>query len=183
MGNAVENSVEGSMSKNRSLIERICMYIPFYRGYKQKNLRRDEDRAVRGVVAQVLNAAKVDLKNASRAAIGDMEAMRDAERVLSKIDRYYTDVKKAVNGYSAFHDSVKIMETELDNVVTWDAKLIDDAEMLKTQTEKLRNDADSKAGIDADLRAVEGTIDELIDAYRERENVMRGFLEKEGTEE
>ncbi|MDD4669293.1 MAG: hypothetical protein PHE95_05660, partial [Candidatus Methanomethylophilus sp.] len=113
MTNTLENSVENSMAKNRSLVERIGQYIPLYRGYKQKNLRRDEDRAVRETVARVLAGSKTDLANAARATVGDLNAMRDMERVRSKVDHYYADVKKAVNGYSAFHNSVKILESEL----------------------------------------------------------------------
>ena len=125
MADTLENKVEGQMAKNRSLVERIAMYVPFYRGYKQKNLRRDEDRAIRDVVAKELFDVKNDLSNASRAAIGDLDAMRDSERIKAKVDKYYVDVKKAAAGYSAFHDSVKIMETELDNIISWDAQLID----------------------------------------------------------
>ena len=100
MANELEKSAEASIAKNRTLFERICMYVPFYRGYKQKNLRRDEDRAIRGVVAKVLEACKNDLANAARATIGDLDAMRDMERIRSKVDRYCSDVKKSVNGYS-----------------------------------------------------------------------------------
>lgn len=179
MTNTLENSVENSMAKNRSLVERIGQYIPLYRGYKQKNLRRDEDRAVRETVARVLAGSKTDLANAARATVGDLNAMRDMERVRSKVDHYYADVKKAVNGYSAFHNSVKILESELDAVVTWDAKLIDDAHTLKEETERLRSVADSDGDIKAPLRDIEATVDALFDAYRERENVMRGFIERE----
>ena len=70
MGNALENSAEASIGKNRTLIERIQMYIPIYRGYKQKNLRRDEDRAIRDVVAKVLTAVKNDLALSGRRDIG-----------------------------------------------------------------------------------------------------------------
>jgi len=181
MGNTLENSVEGSMAKNRSLVERIAQYIPLYKGYKQKNLRRDEDRAIRDTLARVLAASKVDLANASRASVGDLNLMRDMERVRSKLDHYYADVKKAANGYSAFHDSVKILESELDAVVTWDAKLIDDIEALKAETERMR-DIDNAEALRAPLREVEATIDRLIDEYRERENVMRNIIEKNGNE-
>ena len=68
MADTLENKVEGQMAKNRSLVERIAMYVPFYRGYKQKNLRRDEDRAIRDVVAKELFDVKNDLSNASREA-------------------------------------------------------------------------------------------------------------------
>lgn len=183
MANTVETSVESAMARNRSLMERIALYIPGYRGYKQKNLRRDEDRAVRNLIAQVLDRAKIDLKNAERATVGDLQAMRDNERIVSKVDRYFSDVKHAVNGYSAFHDSVKILESELDALIEWDAKLIDDVEKLKSLTEQMSADADAGDPVAADMKLVERAVDDLIDSYRQRENVMRGFVEASGKQE
>ena len=177
MTNQVESSVESAMARNRTLMERIALYIPGYRGYKQKNLRRDEDRAIRQLVAKVLEDAKKDVKNAQRATVGDLNAMRDGERVYSKLDRYCTDVKKAVNGYSGFHDSIKIQETELDAVISWDAALIDDVEDLKAKTEMMVRDCDNGDPVGADLKLVERTVDKMIDDFRQRDNVMKGFSE------
>lgn len=178
MANQVESSVENAMDKNRALTERIALYIPGYRGYRQKNLRRDEDRAVRQLVGKVIDNAKIDVKNAQRATAGDLNAMRDSERLYSKLDRYSIDVKKAVNGYSAWHDSVKILESELDAVIAWDAALIDDVENLKAQTEMMSRNADCGQSIGADLKLVERTVDKMIDDFRQRDNVMKGFVEK-----
>lgn len=177
--NQVEDSVESSMARNRSLVERIAQYVPLYRGYKQKNLRRDEDRAVRDIVARALNTSKNNLANAARSTVGNLEAMRDMERIRSKVDRYTTDVKKSAAGYSAFHDSVKIMESELDAVVEWDAKLIDDVELLNGMTQRIADDALDSMAIGRQLKEVESLIDRLINDFRERENIMRGFVESE----
>ncbi|MCL2148765.1 MAG: hypothetical protein FWH47_05455 [Methanomassiliicoccaceae archaeon] len=175
---SLDKTVEGQMKKNQSLVERIGLYIPIYKGYKNKNLRRDEDRAVRTEVARVLERAKLDLATVQRAAVNDLEALRDTERVRSKADRYYIDVKKAVNGYSAFHDSVKILESELDALIEWDAALIEDAASLKNETEALVRLIDSgEANLKAPLRELEITIDKLIEDYNGRETVMRGFKE------
>lgn len=178
MTNALENSAEETIAKNRTLIERISMYVPFYKGYKQKNLRRDEDRAIREVVAKVLTAIKNDLANASRATIGDLDAMRDMERIKTKVDRYCTDVRKAVSGYSGIHASVKILESELDRVIEWDANLIDDVELLKQQSEKMMHDADDGLSIKADMRLIEQTVDEMINTFRQRDNVMKNLVEE-----
>ncbi len=175
----IESNVEGAMARNRTLTERIALYIPFYRGYKQKNLRRDEDRAVRGLVANELENAKMDIKNAQRATVGDLNAMRVGERVYSKVDRYCTDVKKAVAGYSGFHDSVKILESELDQVISFDAALIDDVEDLKSKTQMLRNDCDAGDAVGASLKLVERTIDKMIEDFRQRDAVMKGFADRE----
>ena len=167
------------MADNRSLVERIAQYIPMYRGYKQKNLRRDEDRAVRDAVARSLGVTKNNLANAARSTVGNRDAMRDMERVRSKVDRYYVDIKKAVNGYSAFHDSVKITEAELDAVVSWDAKLVDDAESLNSMTDAMAAETFESGEIGAMLKQIEAVVDRLINDYHERENVMRGFVERE----
>ena len=177
---SLDKTVDSQMKKNRSLIERIGLYIPIYRGYKEKNLRRDEDRAVRTEVARVLERAKLDLATVQRATVGDLELMRDVERIRSKADRYYIDVKKAVNGYSAFHASVKILESELDALIEWDAKLIEDAVALKEETAALVvmiDDGEKK--LRAPLRELEITIDKLIEDYNGRETVMRGFKSEE----
>lgn len=179
MANALETSAEASIAKNRTLVERISMYIPIYKGYKQKNLRRDEDRAIREVVAKVLTAVKNDLSNASRSTIGDLDAMRDIERIKSKVDRYCTDVKKAVSGYSGIHATVKILESELDRVIEWDAQLIDDVELLKQQSEKMMQNADEGLSIKGDMRLIEQTIDEMINTFRQRDNVMKNLVEEE----
>lgn len=172
----LDKTVGDQMKSTRSLTERIGMYIPIYKGYKEKNLRRDEDRAVRGEVARALESAKMDLVTIQRASVGNLDLMRDTERIRSKADKYYIDVKKAVNGYSAFHDSVKILENELAGLIEWDAKLIDDAIALKEQTSSMvaamdRGDTDAKGRI----RELEITLDRLQEDYLEREKVMKGF--------
>ncbi|MCQ2079298.1 MAG: hypothetical protein MJZ38_04500 [archaeon] len=178
MTNNLETSAEASIAKNRTLVERIQMYVPFYRGYKQKNLRRDEDRAIRDVVTKVLQAAKTDLANAARATLGDLDAMRDLERIRSKVDRYQTDVKKAVGGYSGVRESVKVLESELDRVISWDAHLIEDVELLKEQTQQMVSDMDQGLSIKSDMRTIEQTIDDLINTFRERDNIMKNLVEE-----
>jgi hypothetical protein len=175
---SLDNTVEKQMKKNQSLVERIGLYIPIYKGYKEKNLRRDEDRAVRNEVARVLERVKLDLTTVQRATVNNLDLMRDTERIRSKADRYYIDVKKAANGYSAFHDSVKILESELDALIEWDAKLIDDAVSLKKETEEIVQRIDSgETNIKVPLRELEITVDKLIEDYNGRETVMRGFKE------
>jgi hypothetical protein len=176
----IDETVNEQMNDNRSLIERIALYIPIYKGYRQKNLRRDEDRAVRGEVAHVLEAVKNDLVTIQRATVGDADLMRDTERIRSKADKYYIDVKKAAGGYSAFHDSIKILEKELDGLIRWDAKLMDDVQALKMQTKAIIDCIDNgNEGLKGHLRDLERTIDQLSEDYIGRETVMKGFQDKE----
>ena len=112
----LDTTVKSKMKSDMGLFEKIKMYIPGYKGYKEKNLRRDADRAVRQELSRTIQGAKADLAEIQRGLIDDFDLMMDIERIRTKVDKYDIDIKKAVNGYSAFHDSVKILEDDLDRV-------------------------------------------------------------------
>lgn len=174
----LEGTIDDKMRNDRTLIERISLYIPVYRGYREKNLRRDEDRAVRTEVARTLEGTKTDLATMQMSTVGNTELMRDAERLRSKTDRYCVSVKKSVGGYSSFHTSVKITESDLDNLVAWDAKLIKDAVALREQAAEMTNSADcGETDLKASMKELERTVDRLLEDYNGREKVMRGFDE------
>ena len=133
----LDTTVKSKMKSDMGLFEKIKMYIPGYKGYKEKNLRRDADRAVRQELSRTIQGAKADLAEIQRGLIDDFDLMMDIERIRTKVDKYDIDIKKAVNGYSAFHDSVKILEDDLDRVMSWDAKILDDIQAMREATEKI----------------------------------------------
>ena len=129
----LDETVKGEMKSEMSLVERIALYIPIYKGYKEKNLRREEDRAVRG------------------------------------------SVKKAVNGYSGFHTAVKILEDDLDALVKWDAKLIEDIKLLREAASDLLDSVDRGMEVKAEIRNLERGVDSMMEDYNQRETIMKGF--------
>ncbi len=171
----LDNTVKSKMKSDMGLFEKIKMYIPGYKGYKEKNLRRDADRAVRQELARTIQGAKADLAEIQKAVLDDFDLMMDVERIRTKVDKYDIDVKKAVNGYSAFHDSVKILEADLDKVMAWDAKILDDIQAMREATEKLLDMADEGTLVRKDLRKYERCIDDMLEDYNQREAIMKGF--------
>ena len=167
---AINDDIRNEMKADMTLTERICLYIPFYKGYRQRNLRRDEDRAVRGEMSRVLQGAKTDLATIQRLHIGT-PLMLEVERIRTKVDRYDIDVKKAVNGYSGFHDSNKVLEDDLDKLVQWDARIFDDIKVLRETVEGMV----STGGDASSLIALERGIDCLIEDYTQREALMKGL--------
>ena len=176
---SLDETVKKEMKSDMSLTERIALYIPFYKGYKEKNLRRDEDRAVRNELSRALQGTKSDLASIQRDLATQPDLMLDIERIRTKVDRYDIDVKKAVNGYSGFHAAVKILEDDLDALIRWDAKLIDDIQDLREAVSGLRSDIDSGAELKPKIRNLERGIDTMMEDYLQRETVMKGFA-KEG---
>lgn len=172
---ALNDTVRDKMKGDQGFVERIKLYIPIYRGYKERNMRRDEDRAVRGELSRALQGSKTDLAEIQRGLISKPDLMLDVERLRTKVDKYDIDVKKAVNGYSGFHDSVKILEEDLDRLVAWDAQLIEDIQLLREAVETLLKATDEGTVTKGDIRQVERCVDDMGEAYNQREAVMKGF--------
>ena len=172
----IEDGIKDKMKGELTITQRVAMYIPGYRGYREKNLRRDEDRAVRQELSRNIQGTKADLANIHRGLIGT-DLMSDVERIRTKVDRYDTDIKKAVNGYSAFHASVKVTEDDLDRIVHWDAKIMDDIQDMRKATAELLKSVDEGLDCKAAVREYERGIDALIEDYNQREAVMKGIKE------
>ena len=65
-----DDTVMDASKENRGIFERICLWIPGYRGYRQKNIRRDVDKEVRAQVARTIEESKTVLSTIQRGVVG-----------------------------------------------------------------------------------------------------------------
>ena len=124
-----------------TLLERIMSYIPGYRGYKEKELRRESDRLVRAEAVSRLRAAK----NPIRMVFANPEMVQklsqgDAYRIDAfnyRLDRITQRVDRAMAGYAGMFDAVKVKENKLDGVLQYDVGLIDKADEIRAGAEQV----------------------------------------------
>ena len=165
---------------DRNLFERAAMYIPGYRGYRNKNIRREVDKEVRREVTRSLSGCKMDLADIQKNIIGnnDLQNAKECDRVRIKTDTYLKRIESAEAGYSGLWEAIKTLESELSAVVEWDAKLLEGSAELRALTKQLLEDTDNgKVDVKADLRKVERLVDELTDGLNERIKVLKGLTE------
>lgn len=172
---AIDETVKNEMKEKMSLYERVAMYVPLYRGYREKNLRREQDRAVRGELSRALQGAKTDLASIQRMLVDSQGLMMDVERIRTKVDHFDVKVRKAVNGYSGFHDAVKIDESDLEALASFDAQMMEDIGAFREASSELLDMTDAGETAGKDVRAIERAIDGMIEAYDRRDAVMKGF--------
>jgi hypothetical protein len=169
----------GKVRGERGLLEKIMGYIPGYRGYKEKELRRESDRLVRMEAVNRLKAAKTAFRRtfANPSAVqklsGDDTYRFDA--LNSRLDRVTQRIDRAVAGYAGMFDAIKVKEDKLDSVIQYDVSLIEKAEALKadvTKTNSIEPGTDEwRAAMDAVISEVE-ELDRLVD---ERSSILRGL--------
>ncbi len=129
------------VKSERNLFEKITSYIPGYRGYKEKELRRESDRLVRQQASTSLKKASDAFKRSLGSAASLSEAKRlQADRVISRLDLAKEKVAKASSGYSGLFDAVKVGEGRLDQMIRLDYELVSLSEGLAEQAEKVRRE-------------------------------------------
>ncbi|MEM0314149.1 MAG: hypothetical protein QW056_00635 [Candidatus Bathyarchaeia archaeon] len=166
------------VSEHMSLLEKILKYVPGYRGYKEKEIRRETDRLVRIEVVNRLKSAKNTLKT----ALSDPLYMRrlseeDAWRLdtlLSRLDRVERRLEHAVAGYSGMFDSVKVREDKLDAVLQHDLGLIEKAEAIKGSVENFVKKQVMEEGRGVILNLLDKA-DELDALVNKRAEMLRGL--------
>jgi uncharacterized membrane-anchored protein YjiN (DUF445 family) len=169
----------GKVRGERSLLEKIMGYIPGYRGYKEKELRRESDRLVRTEVVNRLKTAKTAFRrtfanpSAVQKLTGDDTYRFDAFN--SRLDRVTQRIDRAVAGYAGMFDAIKVKEDKLDSVIQQDLGLIERAESVKADVKKIASiDSGSdewRTAMDALISEIE-ELDSLVD---ERSSLLRGL--------
>jgi hypothetical protein len=169
----------GKVKGERGLLEKIMGYVPGYRGYKEKELRRESDRLVRMEAVNRLKAAKTAFRrafanpSAVQKLTGDDTFRFDAFN--SRLDRVTQRIDRAVAGYAGMFDAVKVKEDKLDSVIQHDVSVIEKAEAVKTDVEKANS---IEAGTDewrAAMDAVISKVEELDRLVDERSSLLRGL--------
>lgn len=165
--------------KEMGLFEKIVSYIPGYRGYKEKEIRRESDRLVRMEVVNRLKTVKKDFRRKfSNPIIAKKLLNEDSWRfdtLMSRLDRITQRIDKAVAGYAGIFDAIKVKEDKLDSILQYDLSLIEKAESLKNDAEKVIEMEPGKdewrIGMDELISKIE-EMDELID---KRSNILKGL--------
>ena len=165
--------------REMGLMERIASWIPGYRGYKEKEIRRESDRLVRMEVVNRLRAAKDTIRRSlTNPSIVQKLSSEDTWRLdtlMMRLDRVTQRLDRAVAGYAGMFDAVKVREDKLDAVLEHDANLIEKADALKVGVEqmvKMEFGKDEQRKAMDDLIAGVEELDRLID---ERTEILRGL--------
>jgi len=124
------------------LSERIAAAIPGFRGYKEKELRRESDKLLRNHLYLKLSNAKSDLKTIFQ-KLSDrryFDVLTDMDRLVAKMDRVVEKVNHASYGYSGFFDVVKIREESHDRMINFDNQLIDGVNDLAADVDAFKTE-------------------------------------------
>ena len=175
------NDVYAQSKSQMRLSERIAAALPGFRGYKEKELRRESDKLVRNNLYLKLTKDKDDVRVISQ-KIADkryMDVLTDINRLTAKMDRITEKVNHASYGYSGFYDIVKIKEENLDRMITFDNQLLDEVNALTATIGDLKTQllSNNFANLKDKIQAIADKIELLEDTFDKREQVILGVTQ------
>ena len=147
--------------------ERIVAAIPGFRGYKEKELRRESDKLIRNHLHRKLSESKHYLKSVFQ-KLSDrryFDVITDMDRLMAKVDRITEKVNHASYGYSGFFDIVKVKEENLDRMIDFDNKLVDAADGLAADVDVFK--AEIAKGETKNAKEKVQNITDKIEAFEE----------------
>jgi hypothetical protein len=170
----VYSNVKGQMR----LSERIAAAIPGFRGYKEKELRRESDRLIRNHLSLKLSATKDDLKQIFQ-KISDrryFDVLTDMDRLVAKIDRITAKIDHASYGYTGFFNAIKVNEENLDRMIDFDNQLIESVDTLNGEVGAFK--AELTSGDTKNMKnrilTITDKIEGIESAFDKRQEVILG---------
>jgi hypothetical protein len=160
------------------LSERIAAALPGFRGYKEKELRRESDKLVRNNLTFKLSKDKDNVRSIAQ-KIADkryLDVISDIDRLTAKMDRITEKVNHASYGYAGFYNIVKIKEEQLDRMITFDNQLLDEVNALTASIEDLKTQllSNNFSNLKDKIQTIADKFELLEDTFDKREQVILG---------
>jgi hypothetical protein len=163
------------------LSERIAAALPGFRGYKEKELRRESDKLIRNHIYMKLTHNQENIKNVFQ-KVSDrryMDILPDMDRLVAKVDRVSEKINHASYGYSGFFDVVKVKEDNLDRMISFDNQLVVDVDALTAAVDALKTQVSSGdyVNLKDKVQTVTDKVEALEDAFDKRQEVILGVTQ------
>ncbi|HEX7185691.1 MAG TPA: hypothetical protein VF756_27950 [Thermoanaerobaculia bacterium] len=159
----------------RNVLERLGEKIPGFRGFQDRELRRDVDKMQREHIASDLGRLKADLRDKARSYTdaGQIAALGGFDRLDRQIDGLAQAIRFADYGASGLFDAVKIGEAELQKLYEFDLSVMDDLAALNAEADALPAPGlESPESPAAALDRLQQRVRVLQDKWRQRELVI-----------
>lgn len=166
------------VSEARTGLEKLLGKIPGYKGYKDKEMRRESDKLLRETVATQMEAQRQRMDDLQKQLItaGRFEYLDEMGNAATKLQTFIDRVRKAAYGYAGLFDAVRVREEELDRLYDFDTKLLEYAERLSTALDNLETSIPAGEGLAEAVRQVLSICAEANLTFDGREQVILGAV-------
>jgi len=155
-------------------LERLAASIPGYKGYKEKEMRREADKLLRMHLARQLEEQWRRLPDLQKRLIeaGQLELVDDLEGAVMGLQTIVDRLKTASYGYAGFFDAVKVKEEQLDALHRFDEALLSEVPKVAEGIDKVATAIAAKEGMAEAIAELAATVRRIGETLHQRQDVM-----------
>jgi hypothetical protein len=159
-------------------LERLIAGIPGYKGYKERELRREADKLLREHLARKFEEQWRRLTEIQRKLIrlGKIKLIDEIEEAVMKLQTLIDRIRTATYGYAGFFDAIKVKEEQLDALYDFDCSLLEEVEEVKEGIDKLASAMEAGDGLAEAIAELIATVREAEEDFNRRKEVIMGEL-------
>ena len=152
--------------------------IPGYRGYAEKEARREADKELRDAVAAAFASQVTRVSRVQEQLInnGDFDTATQLDRVIGRLQHLADRIRTASYGYTGFFDDDVVNTGVLDRLYAFDLEMANGVE----QVGDLIAQAGLKENREQNLQALEAKLDQLHDTFSQRGHLINTFPDQGG---
>jgi hypothetical protein len=157
-------------------LEKLIGKIPGYRGYKEKEMRRDADKLLRDHIYGVLTEQRGRIEDIQdELGVEFIEFVEQVGKARRRLQTLADTVHTAAYGYAGLFDAARVKEEELDALYSFDNGLLAESEAIAACVDSLQAAINSSEGVSGAIRDLVETITRLQDLYDRRKDVLTGM--------
>lgn len=155
--------------------EKLVAKIPGYKGYKEKEMRREADSLLRDHIYRALAEQRQRIEDIQgNLGVEQIEFVEQLGTARRRLQTLADTVNTAAQGYAGLFDAVKVKEEQLDALYTFDSQLLEKSTQIKVDVDSLQAAVDNNEGLSGAIRDLTKTITDLRDLYARRQDVITG---------
>ena len=155
-------------------LEQLAAKVPGYKGYKEKEMRREADKLLREHLARQFEEQRRRIPDLQKQLIssGQIGFLDDLESGGMKLQILIDRLKTASYGYAGFFDAIKVKEPQLDALYEFDNALMDDVPRVAAGIYNVSEAIKAKEGTAEAIANLVSTIQGINDTFNRRQDVI-----------
>lgn len=156
--------------------KRLGSYIPGFKGYIERQSRRDADKLLRDTVARRFEEhwKRASQLQSDMVSSGLIAYVDDMEKASIQLRTFIDKITTAPRGYAGLFDAVKINEAELQAIYQFDYAFFDLSDQVGRALDNVEASLGDQAALPAAIRHVTSLARMAVETYNRRTEAFTG---------